>query len=546
LLINKRYEVKWTGINIKYFKSLGYNFTRKNDTFLVSVFDLSTKSSKFVDISCDYCGTVFKRRMSDHSKITENEVIKKDACENCSSLKKKEILQYRQENNLLTKNADGYWTFKENRLKELNAYIDKNGHADVMNDINAKSLKIAIERYDGNVMHLLYELGYENAKELINHKLPFYYDDFENIRKEIQLFIDKYNHFPTQQELAHELKINQLQIAKHGGIYEIKRRMKYSDKSGFIDDNGFINSSYYEYVTAQFLIHNTKINYKREQHPFPNDEPDYRSDFTFYLDNEDSTIIHVELWGYGEYEDGFQDKYGKRKIEKIKLYKKYNINLIEIDYKVFYNKSLDTIQKGLSYIFEPYLKLKYKKIDNDFIVNPNISDDYLFNELMKFSEDGSKLPKSSNLKGTEGYKLYKEAQRRYGSYQIFAEKFNSETHHRTNYWCKEKIYAKLLSLVNSGEVISGTRLRELKLNSLECAINKFGSMIQTKLDFYSQFIDKINNLHTKEYKFITNVINNQGTNIRNKVTPEQQEQAKQILEKYKIQKVYEVPTLQRS
>lgn len=533
MLLSTELEISWYYRTKQHYIDKAYKFSKFGDKFIVKIEDMQDMASVEIEIKCDYCEEVFKRRYCDHVKIKNKELeIEKDSCIGCKDLKKRELLEIRQNNGLISKDDHGYWTLKENRLNELKKYIDDHGHANVMRDDKAKSLRLSIERYDKNIMYLLYDLGYENPKELINHKLPNYYDNFNNLRKEIQLFIDKEGHFPNQQELTYDLKISSRYTGKHGGIYEIRRKMGYNDENSYMDDKGFFNKSYYEFVTAQYLINNTDIDYKREQHPFPKNEGQFRSDFTFFIDN---VPYHIEVWGYPDTDERFRNIYNDRKERKIKLYKKYNINMIGIQAQTFLNKTIDNIQESLYNIFEPYMQLKTRKLNNDIFFNPKMTDEEIFNCLMTYSTDGETLPKVPDLKGTEIYKFYSEAVKRYGSYQIFAEKFGSHVHHRRNYWTLEIIHEKIFNLISNGEYVIRPRLRELNMHSLESAIQNIGSIIEIKLDVYFDNINNLNflmNIHSKELKFLENVMNNRGANIMNKVTPDQQEQAKQILDKY--------------
>src|SRR5206468_5382423 len=85
-----------------------------------------------VELQCDYCGKKFNRMYSDHTLIRNRDIVHKDACEGCRDYKSKEVMNYKQSVGLLTKKDNGYWTFKENRLKELNLFLKKYGSADYL------------------------------------------------------------------------------------------------------------------------------------------------------------------------------------------------------------------------------------------------------------------------------------------------------------------------------------------------------------------------------------------------------------------------------
>ena len=120
---------------------------------------------------------------------------------------------------------------------------------------------------------------------------------------------------------------------------------------------------------AQFLIHNN-IPYKREQHPFPKPYQNLRSDFMFEESN--GNVWHLEVWGYRESDvDGKRSQeYCKNKEQKIDLYNRYGINLISIENNVFEN-TFNDIQKKLSNILSPILKINLKPVPHEFLIKPN-------------------------------------------------------------------------------------------------------------------------------------------------------------------------------
>jgi hypothetical protein len=323
--------------------------------------------------------------------------------------------------------------------------------------------------------------------------------------------------------MKYEFKFDTRHISKHGGVNKVKQKMGYVDELDMVDDNGYYNRSAYEYIVAQYLIHNN-VTYKREQYPFSSEEGLYRSDFT--LCPKGSKEIHVEVWGMDSSEN-----YIKTKKKKLELYEKYNIQLISINQNTFVGKSLYRVQEILYSLFSQYVNLEYEKIDKKYLVTPNsLSDQDLFELLMEFSSDGKTLPTTTTLKEKCAYGLYNQVIKRYGNYASFAKHFSVSNHHKRFYWTEQEIEYQLNIVNQNKKDLSRKSFNELNLSGLMTAIDKSKGMIQTRLDYYDN--NNVNFIHDKDLKILNNIIMNKGTNIKNHVTLKQQEQAKRILEKY--------------
>lgn len=91
LNINQIIKIKWNNANKKHYMSLGYEFTKINDTFDVSVKDLPIGTHKKVKIICDYCNNEFEKQYCDYVKC--HDITPKDACPNCGRLKREETCE---------------------------------------------------------------------------------------------------------------------------------------------------------------------------------------------------------------------------------------------------------------------------------------------------------------------------------------------------------------------------------------------------------------------------------------------------------------------
>jgi hypothetical protein len=534
LIITKSIEVSWAPNNVKHYEQLGYVFVKKGIKFIIPIEHLPVKASNQIEIKCDYCLRHFFRPYKDHTSISEKDLlITKDACSDCRFEKSKEITLKKQELGLLNPSDNSYWKFKQNRLKELLGYIKKHGTLNNLYSSNdgGRTIWSNFRRNNHSIEEAIVELGYTREGLLLSLPYAHYYD-LNKLSEKIQTYINMLGKFPTQQEMINELGIHQGVIQKHGGIYEVKRKMNYNDQDDLCDDNGFYNRSSYEYIVAQFLIHNTDIQYKREQSPFPKHENGYLSDFSFTV--ESGETVFVEVWGfYGGTKRN--TIYQNIKKDKKLLYEKYNLKLIEIN-KALFQRKMDSIQEELSRAFSPYSNMKFEKVDSNLLVQPTkLTDEELLGEILSFSNDKEILPNSSYLKKIGKYCLYDVASKRYGSYHNFGLAFNkSTTKKNQGFWNPSSALDQTLQHLRSGGSLDRKELMECGLGSLISIIEKhYDGMISFRLFLYLNYPDLLEKIHPSELKIINQMANNKGTNIRNRITPEQQERANLVIEHFK-------------
>lgn len=152
LIPDQRIEVKLNGNNVKYYKELGYDIPLKkskcNDnnmvidlgkSIIVKLEDLPHGSNAKVDVQCDVCGKVIKRR---YNAYYELHTFGLDCCDNCGHEKVKKV------------NSDKYG---EEYSKKLEDTISKRENTNIKNfgvkypsqneDIKQKTKNTNLERY---------------------------------------------------------------------------------------------------------------------------------------------------------------------------------------------------------------------------------------------------------------------------------------------------------------------------------------------------------------------------------------------------------------
>jgi hypothetical protein len=539
MLITKTEEKIWTARNMRKYIDLGYTFTKLGDIFLVNIDDFTNKSR--VEVFCDYCldngiKTIVSKSYENYKR--ERRFVEKDTCDHCKQLKYKDYILIKQNNGTLKYGEKGYFNFKENRLKELKYFIEKYKTLDKMEDHEeGRKLYQSIINNKEKPFELALELGY-TLDDVMENKPEGYYNDFEVLKTDILLLSNKLGRFPNQEEILSNLKIGYRYLKKHGGMYEIKRKLNISDeRNKFIDNSGFYNNSSYEMIVANFLLEN-HIPYLREQHIVEN--YNYRSDFTIFIENSD--LIHVEVWGYLKSNNKIAKEYNEVRTTKEQLYNDYKIKYLSVEPTIFYKKNYKNMQQSLLELFNSILNNKHLKFVNQevFIPSYEYSDEEILKIAMAYSKDENFLPEANVLKENH-IGLYNQILKRYQNYSNFAERFNKRLVYKSNkYWTDSRIYEYFDYMIEKfGKILSHREsLKEskndLKINDYSKVCSQFNQgIINLKLKYYLAKVGKENFvIPDNDLKWIVRADVNKSRRGNIPYTLEQQEQAKRILEKY--------------
>lgn len=68
LVENQKVEVKWNAHNVKWYVGKGYTYTKTGDLFMCKVEDLMPTCKVLVQVTCDYCGEIFKTNYGGYQK----------------------------------------------------------------------------------------------------------------------------------------------------------------------------------------------------------------------------------------------------------------------------------------------------------------------------------------------------------------------------------------------------------------------------------------------------------------------------------------------
>lgn len=521
LILPQVCEITICPTNRKYYEDLGYFIptetvngkerVKKGTKITVHVLDLMKGSHTMVKVQCDECGKIYEMPYKDYLKKYCVLKIGKLFCFDC-------INPAMSKYGIATQKI---WADKSYVLKRLDNFIKKNGTLKgwTVNNQEGASIATRIREHGYDLEELCTELGY-NYYELRDIYYPegflYNYDNFKSI---LQNFIDENGYFPSQKQMRYDLHIPESIPLRFGGSEQIMKDMGITENY-LIDDRGFYNRSYYEYILAQYLIHNN-IPYEREQCPFPYPNDKLRSDFTFTT--RDGVVYHLELWGYTsgyEYLESRANEYLKRKEMKKNLYKKYNINLIEVDAQVFSN-TLAAIQNRLSNILSDILNVELKDVDRKYIINPRgLTNDELFESIMKYSEDGITLPDVLFMQKNDT-SLLNEIHLRFDNYNNFAKEYGVRTNNKRGFWNKETVLDTMFIIKDKyGFMPTSSHIRNNKLYKEDKIFVGLTSAMKTvydsTIDAYLTFFERCNdeNIKLQEYEinFLNNIVRHKTVN----------------------------------
>lgn len=396
--------------------------------------------------------------------------------------------------------SEGYWTIRDNRLFELNKFLENyDAFIGMSKNKTLMSIKRSFKIYGDDLNAAIKELGYDLSLVTgVNYREIF--RDFKNLELEIKKFIDTHKRFPVSKDFRYEIKADHAVIKFHGGIDKIKEKMNYKNEFDLIDDSGWNNKSTYEYIVAQFLIKN-KIIYKRDQYPFPDSR--HTSDFCIYLNGD---AIHCEVWAERKNTQGNFFNYKKVHDKKIKQYKKHNIEYLSI-YPDIFLRSVNKINEELHNIFKGFVGQKENITYDDLSsINNNprminyINDEILLEDIKQYiTEDGFLQPPSLLKETVYGTALYRYIVNKYDSYYNFSKEIevpilrdNKYQKLRQGYWTKNIVFNKFSYMVNTyGKLLNTSELRKInndeELLGIVHILGKFGGYKKLKNEYVELF-----------------------------------------------------------
>lgn len=93
MLLEQKVKIKWHASNKKYYMEKCYPFTKMGDEFEVDITEVSQYCRSEIVALCDYCGEKFTTHYHIYMHNLDRSYTKKDCCEDCIPLKRKETTQ---------------------------------------------------------------------------------------------------------------------------------------------------------------------------------------------------------------------------------------------------------------------------------------------------------------------------------------------------------------------------------------------------------------------------------------------------------------------
>lgn len=396
----------------------------------------------------------------------------------------KYIFKSKYNYDLKNKDKQRIWS-EEKVIAELLPLCKKLGYCPSNADLDKlrrTDLRGIIDRIYNN-KYFAKKLGYPTKEEFLGLKKSGYWQDFNNVKKELLPLCKSLGRFPnyTDLKLLERIDIT-ISFKYHGGRKKVAKKLGYeitSDNTLKTIDGHLVRSTY-EILIDNFLYIN-EIEHKTEDIIDKNASEKYKYDFLVKdLNNND---VYIEIWGYS----GFERKsinsqiiknYDNKRKAKEEFYKKRNLKLIGIMPRIF-DKKFENIYKYLIEICKKNniklenFNLKPNHIDL-FIANIYSFDD-LYNELKPYIEElGGYMPTSRYIKD-EGIKSRIQ---KLGGYEVIKKRYKLRNKPRKLKWDDDKYFMKeLLSVCKElNRLPSYRELNQMQRSDLLYAITKRGGL----------------------------------------------------------------------
>jgi len=299
-----------------------------------------------------------------------------------------------------------------------------------------------------------------------------------------------------------------------------------------LDNNGGLCKSLIERDISNFLIANNITFEKGSSYSELIDGDKRQFDWKFKINNIPYYIEYAGMY-HRKPRGGIDMRYTKKIKKKIKdLYKHGYFN------QCLFIFPWDIKNRSLSDIFNFALKTSLIDIpytyDNQTIEYGRYTEQELLNNVMKYSSNENLLPSTTTLvKEISG--LYSEILKRYKSYFNFSVAVNKQILMKPgNYWTEENAFDKLIYMLNTYSSLKYSYIKnDLNLRGMGTAIHKFG-WVNLKLLFFEYCVNNNIKIPNLELKWIHNMVNNIGKNIKNRISIDNQKMALSILNKINL------------
>lgn len=375
----------------------------------------------------------------------------------------------------------GHWQSIDNIKDEIKLLKEKVNRYPLPSDfkLHGKSnVLYAIERHFNGLFSLYTQLNIP-TDEL--KKPSNYYDNWENIKSELEEIIENIGHYPSDQELLFLEKTSLRNgVKKHGGLRKVAKQLGVKHKYVIANDGHYCDSFAEKIIDdilyAQHIKHERGITFLLNNKKLVPD---------FVLDN--NLVIEVLMVNpYVLSKNKIEINYSKRFLQKKKLYEEHNYVVFEF-LPEHYTNSLLLKQRFKDLIGE----IGHKSDDLEEVVAHNVFFDNkkpigywldfenIKNTLLPICEDLGRFPSWSEIESRAGTGVIKAIKKYHKSFENVADKmgfiYQKDAIRRSDGFWKEinNVSKELEKVIKAtGEFPKASFLNK-NYGSLYYAINKY-------------------------------------------------------------------------
>ena len=377
----------------------------------------------------------------------------------------------------------GHWQSIDNIANEIKLLKEKINKDPLPSDfkLHGKSnILHAIERHYNGLFSLYTRLNIP-TDEL--KKPSNYYDNWENIKSEVEEIIESIGHFPSDQELLFlERTSFRNGVKKHGGLRKVAERLGVKHKYVIANDGHYCDSFAEKIIDdilfAQHIKHERGITFLLNEKKLVPD---------FILEN--NIVVEVLMVNpYVPSRNKIETNYSKRFLQKKRLYKEHNYEVFDFLPEHYTNSSFlkqrfkDLINKighisdGLDEVISHNIFFDNKKPIGYWLDFENVK-----NTLLPICKDLGRFPRWSEIESMVGTGIIKAIKKYHKSLENVADKmectYQKDAIRKSNGFWKEinNVIKELNKVIEAkGEFPKASYLHK-NYATLYYAINKYHS-----------------------------------------------------------------------
>ncbi|MEA4850481.1 MAG: hypothetical protein VB126_03390 [Paludibacter sp.] len=374
------------------------------------------------------------------------------------------------------------WTL-ESAIKELEPIVEEIGYFPSQSDLDKLKL-VGLRGYISknkllDSLKIHFNVKSKLRKNTVSRPSG-YWDDSENILKELNNVYTDFGRIPTNKELL-ELGYGSLALHLKKLPDEILEKYNYFSKSILIKtkDGHYVRSNY-ELLFDNFLSYNN-IKHISEGIISTNSIQKYLFDFKLILSSK--KVVYVEIWGFTRQRNVQEKEYHEKRIKKEEVYKSLKLNLIGIPADI-YEQSFSEIYKYFTNsILEFNESFVAKPLDINYLLWGSTYNENTLIETLEviIKNNGGFFPSTNEIRLlNNGEGLISQIQK-FGGVQYFKDKLNVDSNIKGSKWTLTKLKNEIESLNGLQYLPSYNELKDFNRLDILGGIQKNGGFKQVAL-----------------------------------------------------------------